>query len=83
MSNFKTIIAFIGGVLLGWLMLSVIIGTAKEIYQVPCPETLPTQVTDMFIIKGDTIYLKQDANFVISTRGIDIDTAGIIHRKNK
>lgn len=49
----------------------------------PCPETLPTQVTDMFTIKGDTIYLKQDADFVISTRGIDIDTAGIIHRKNK
>ena len=48
-----------------------------------CPETLPTQVTDMFTIQGDTIYLKQDADFVISTRGIDIDTAGIIHRKNK
>jgi len=48
-----------------------------------CPETIPTQVTDMFTIKGDTIYLKQDADFVISTRGIDIDTAGIIHRKNK
>lgn len=47
-----------------------------------CPETLPTQVTDMFTIKGDTIYLKQDADFVISTRGINIDTAGIIHRKN-
>ena len=49
----------------------------------PCPETLPTQVTDMFTIQGDTIYLKQNADFVISTRGIDIDTAGIIHRKNK
>ena len=48
-----------------------------------CPEMLPTQVTDMFTIQGDTIYLKQDADFVISTRGIDIDTAGIIHRKNK
>ena len=48
-----------------------------------CPETIPTQVTDMFTIQGDTIYLKQDADFVISTRGIDIDTAGIIHRKNK
>ena len=45
-------------------------------------ETLPTQVTDMFTVQGDTIYLKQDADFVISTRGIDIDTAGIIHRKN-
>ena len=58
----------------------VFVGTLKER---TCPETLPTQVTDMFTIKGDTIFLKQDADFVISTRGIDIDTAGIIHRKNK
>lgn len=53
------------------------------IYSDPCecPETLPTTVTDMFTVKGDTVYLKQDADFVISTRGVTIDTAGIIHRK--
>ena len=71
--------------LLALIGFSAAIGMAieREINPYTCPETLPTQVTDMFTIKGDTIYLKQDADFVISTRGIDIDTAGIIHRKNK
>lgn len=49
----------------------------------PCPETLPTQVTDMFTIKGDTLVIKQGVGFVISTRAVDVDTAGILHRKNK
>jgi hypothetical protein len=71
--------------LLALISFSIAIGIAIAIELNPytCPETLPTQVTDMFTIKGDTIYLKQDADFVISTRGIDIDTAGVIHRKNK
>jgi hypothetical protein len=71
--------------LLALISFSIAIGIAieREFKLCSCPETLPTQVTDMFTIKGDTIYLKQDVDFVISTRGIDIDTAGIIHRKNK
>jgi hypothetical protein len=70
--------------LLAMICFSAAIGMAieREINPCTCPETLPTQVTDMFTITGDTIYLKQDVDFVISTRGIDIDTAGIIHRKN-
>ena len=71
--------------LLALISFSIAIGIAieREFNPYICPKTLPTQVTDMFTIQGDTIYLKQDADFVISTRGIDIDTAGIIHRKNK
>ena len=68
---------------LGMFIWGVFIGQMFALDNHKCPETLPSQVTDMFTIKGDTIYLKQDADFVISTRGIDIDTAGIIHRKNK
>ena len=64
-----------------YFMIGVYVGVVSY-EETPCPETLPTQVTEMFTIKGDTIYLKQNADFVISTRGIDIDTAGIIHRKN-
>ena len=64
-----------------YFMIGVYVGVVSY-EETPCPETLPTQVTDMFTIQGDTIYLKQNADFVISTRGIDIDTAGIIHRKN-
>jgi hypothetical protein len=67
---------------LGMLIWGIFIGQMFALDNHKCPETLPTQVTDMFTITGDTIYLKQDADFVISTRGIDIDTAGIIHRKN-
>jgi hypothetical protein len=67
---------------LGMLIWGIFIGQMFALDNHKCPETLPTQVTDMFTIKGDTIYLKQNADFVISTRGIDIDTAGIIHRKN-
>jgi hypothetical protein len=47
-----------------------------------CPKALPTTVTDMFTVQGDTVYLKQNVDFVISTRGIIVDTAGTIHRKN-
>lgn len=47
-----------------------------------CPETLPTSVTDMFTIKGDTLIIKQGVDFVISTRAVNVDTAGILHRKN-
>jgi hypothetical protein len=68
---------------LGMLIWGIFIGQMFALDNHTCPETLPTQVTDMFTIQGDTIYLKQNADFVISTRGIDIDTAGIIHRKNK
>jgi hypothetical protein len=67
---------------LGMLIWGIFIGQMFALDNHKCPETLPTQVTDMFTVQGDTIYLKQDADFVISTRGIDIDTAGIIHRKN-
>ena len=67
---------------LGMLIWGIFIGQMFALDNHKCPETLPTQVTDMFSIQGDTIYLKQDVDFVISTRGIDIDTAGIIHRKN-
>ena len=67
---------------LGMLIWGIFIGQMFALDNHKCPETLPTQVTDMFTIQGDTIYLKQNADFVISTRGIDIDTAGIIHRKN-
>lgn len=49
----------------------------------PCPETLPTAVTDMFTIQNDTLYLKQGVDFVISTKIGIVDSAGIIHRKNK
>jgi hypothetical protein len=69
-------------ILIAALVWGVFLGQIHALDRHKCP-TLPTQVTDMFTIKGDTIYLKQDADFVISTRGIDIDTAGIIHRKNK
>ena len=48
-----------------------------------CPETLPTSVTDMFTIQGDTLVIKQGVEFVISTHAVNIDTAGIIYRKNK
>ena len=48
-----------------------------------CPETLPTAVTDMFTIQNDTVYLKQGVDFVISTKIGIVDSAGIIHRKNK
>ena len=68
--------------LLAALVWGVFLGQIHALDRHKCA-ALPTQVTDMFTIKGDTIYLKQDADFVISTRGIDIDTAGIIHRKNK
>jgi hypothetical protein len=70
--------------LLAMICFSAAIGMAieREINPCTCPEILPKQVTDMFTIKVDTIYLKQNVDFVISTRGIDIDTAGIIHRKN-
>ena len=68
--------------LLAALVWGVFLGQIHALDNHKCHK-LPTQVTDMFTIKGDTIYLKQDADFVISTRGIDIDTAGIIHRKNK
>jgi hypothetical protein len=67
---------------LGMLIWGIFIGQMFALDNHKCLETLPTQVTDMFTVQGDTIYLKQDADFVISTRGIDIDTAGIIHRKN-
>lgn len=69
---------------LGILTIGIIIGIGLRTFLIQphqCPETLPTQVTDMFTIQGDTIYLKQDADFVISTRGIIVDTAGLIHRK--
>lgn len=46
-----------------------------------CPETLPKEVTDMFTIKGDTLVIKQGVDFVISTRAVNVDTAGILHRK--
>ena len=65
---------------LGMLIWGIFIGQMFALDNHKCPETLPTQVTDMFTIQGDTIYLKQDADFVISTRGIIVDTAGIIHR---
>jgi len=68
-------------VLLGILLFWFGVFWGYTFYQTPCPETLPTQVTDMFTIQGDTIYLKQDADFTISTRGIIVDTAGLIHRK--
>ena len=70
-----------GNVLLGILLFWFGVFWGYTFYQTPCPETLPTAVTDMFTIQGDTIYLKQDADFVISTRGIIVDTAGLIHRK--
>jgi hypothetical protein len=77
MRTFETIL-----IIVVWFALGIWGGRLYFSKPCVCPETLPTQVTDMFTIKGDTIYLKQDADFVISTRGIDIDTAGIIHRKN-
>lgn len=59
-----------------------ILGYYIGVYNTSCPEQhLPTQVTDMFTVVGDTVYLKQDTDFIISTRGIILDTAGIIHRQ--
>ena len=79
MINYNIILLVILLVAIVW---GVFLGQIHALDNHKC-STLPTQVTDMFTIQGDTIYLKQDADFVISTRGIDIDTAGIIHRKNK
>ena len=72
----------VSSVCLGMFVWGIFLGQIHALDNHKCPETLPTQVTDMFTIQGDTIYLKQNADFVISTRGIDIDTAGIIYRKN-
>jgi hypothetical protein len=70
--------------LLAMICFSAAIGMAieREINPCTCPETLPTQVTDMFTIKGDTLVIKQGVDFVISTRAVNVDTAGILHRKN-
>lgn len=58
------------------------VGIEREFNPCTCPETLPISVTDMFTIKGDTLVIKQGVDFVISTRAVNVDTAGIIHRKN-
>lgn len=71
--------------LLAIIAFSIAIGVAmeREVNPCDCPETLPTTVTDMFTIQGDTLVIKQGVGFVISTRAVNIDTAGIIYRKNK
>ena len=71
--------------LLAMISFSAAIGMAieREINPCTCPETLPKQVTDMFTIQGDTVVIKQGVDFVISTRAVNVDTAGVIHRKNK
>jgi hypothetical protein len=71
----------VSSVCLGMFVWGIFLGQIHALDNHKC-NTLPTQVTDMFTVQGDTIFLKQNADFVISTRGIDIDTAGIIHRKN-
>lgn len=75
MSTITAVATFIIGLMIGLIIMDVV-KTCE-----PCPETLPTAVTDMFTIKGDTLIVKQGVDFVISTRGADVDTAGIIHRK--
>ena len=48
-----------------------------------CPEPLPTEITDMFTIKGDTLIIKQGVDFVISTKIGIVDSTGIIHRNKR
>ena len=69
----------VSSVCLGMFVWGIFLGQIHALDNHKC-NTLPTQIKDMFTIQGDTIYLKQDADFVISTRGIIVDTAGIIHR---
>ena len=78
MNLFETIL-----IILIWFTLGIWGGRVYFSKPCVCPETLPTVVTDMFTIQNDTIYLKQGIDFVISTKIGIVDSAGIIHRKNK
>lgn len=71
----------VASVVLGMFIWGIFLGQMMTLDNQTTKQTLPTKVTDMFTVQGDTIYLKQDADFVISTRGIIVDTAGLIHRK--
>ena len=68
--------------LLALIGFSIAIGIAieRELNPYTCPETLPTQVTDMFTIKGDTLVIHQGVNFTISTESVMVDSTGTIYR---